>query len=197
MNDALKKQNSINSLLLTDNTVFTLDEMALIWDLDNDQVLWNKVSYLTKTGRLSRIAAGIYEVAGKNTNPLELGNKYRTPSYVSFDTVLARVGVINQYSETITLAATVSLQTELLGFRYVYRQIKPEILANTAGLKQENGVTIADTNRAYLDALYLNPERYFDNEKLIDFDKCLNMAEIYCKDNLIAEIKERRVRNVA
>lgn len=197
MDDVPKKQNSINSLLLTDNTVFTLDEMALIWDLDNDQVLWNKVSYLTKTGRLSRIAAGIYAVTGKDVNPLELGNKYRTPSYVSFDTVLASAGVINQYTETLTLAATASLQAELLGFRYVYRQIKPEILANTAGLRQENGVTIADTNRAYLDALYLNPGRYFDNEKLIDFDKCLNMAEIYGKDKLISEIKERRARNAA
>src|SRR3990167_7741228 len=72
-------------------TVFTLDEISqLLPDIEYKK-LKDRLYYFTKVGKLIRPRYGVY--AKKDYNPFELANKLYKPSYVSFETVLARGGV--------------------------------------------------------------------------------------------------------
>lgn len=181
----------MEKLILQNKTVFTLDELSYIWGIVNDQVLWNKVNYLTKVGKLRRLAQGIYGLESRNPDPFELGNKFRKPSYISFDTVLAREGIIFQYSEAIYLAAQNSLRAKIDNKNYIYRKLKDEILLNPAGIKKEKNYSIASVERAYLDTLYLNPRAYFDKEEKLDFTMCLELVKIYGLDSLTQIVAQR------
>lgn len=185
----------MEKLLTQPKTVFSLDELSYIWEIDNDQVLWNKINYLTKVGKLKRLAQGIYSLTARTYDPFELGNKYRQPSYISFDTVLAKAGVINQYDETIYLAAQNSLIKFIDGYQFAYRKLQDQILLNPQGVEQTAGYAIASPERAYLDSLYLNPSRYFDNEAKLDFTKCLELAALYQRQSLVQTINGRMEKN--
>ncbi|MFW5702779.1 MAG: hypothetical protein ACOCXP_02315 [Candidatus Dojkabacteria bacterium] len=184
--------NSIEKLYKTDNTVFTVDDLAYIWEEKDDQQLWNKINYQAKIGKLKRLKRGVYSLAEREIDRLELSNKVKSPSYISFDTVLIKEGIMFQYYETIFAAANNSLEIQVQDTKLKYRKIKDEILLNKQGIMQEGNYTIATLERAYLDTLYLNKDRGLDNEARIDFDKCFTLAEIYSEKSLIDELKRRK-----
>lgn len=187
---------SIEKLLLTSKTVFTLDEMAYIWNLSNTSILIDKVSKLVKAKKLIRIRRGFYQVRGRDCDPLELGNKFRTPSYISFSTVLLQEGVVFQYSEEIYLASRDSRCVEVGDYTFVYRKLKDEILFNQSGIINKGNYMIADKERAFLDTLYLEPDFYFDNLRSINFDKCQIYSLIYKNKNLIKKIKDLQKQQI-
>lgn len=185
---------TITELLKTNRTVFTNEELAYIWDIGNENTLKKTIQYLTKKGKLIRIKRGLYSVDGRPYNVFELANKYKAPSYISFTTVLLKAGVIFQYSDEVYLAAQDSRTFTTGNHTFHYRKIKDEVLFDKTGLINEYNYTIATTERAFLDMLYLDRNFYFDNMRSIDFDKCLEIVEIYNNKSLTAKVKELKKR---
>lgn len=148
----------------------------LLGDASRDN-LKARINYYVKKGKMLNLRKGIY--AKREYNPLELAVKIYTPSYVSLETVLEKEGVIFQKYQTIFVVSYLTRKTEIDGRQFQYRRIKEEILINKAGVELKNGYATATKERAFLDALYLYKNYYFDNLDILDKDIVLNMVDIY------------------
>ncbi|MHB8483018.1 MAG: hypothetical protein ACYDBV_09885, partial [Nitrospiria bacterium] len=90
------RKKPISSILRFPQTVFTFRDIALIWGHTDTKATAYGLYYYVKTGQLYRIQKGIY-AKDKNYDRLELATKIYTPSYVSFETVLLKAGVVFQH----------------------------------------------------------------------------------------------------
>lgn len=143
-------------------TVYRLKDIALLMGETNFQSLNKKLNYYVRTGRLQNPRKGIY--AKPNFNPEELACIIYTPSYISLEYVLQKVGIVFQFDSRITAVSYLSRSIEITDRTYLFRKIKGEVLVNTSGInRQENHINIASAERAFLDLLYLNKDCYFDN----------------------------------
>lgn len=115
----------------------------------------------------------------KEYNPEELACKIYTPSYISLEYILQEAGVIFQYDSRITSVSYLSREIEVENKTYSYRRIKGEIVVNTAGIIRNANINKATAERAFLDMIYLNGERYFDNLKPLDKDFMKRLLPLY------------------
>lgn len=169
--------NVILKLYSNPSTVFTLDEISqLLPDIEYKK-LKDRLYYFTKVGKLIRPRHGVY--AKKDYHPFELANKLYKPSYISFETVLARDGVIFQYYETIFVASYLTREIEVDGLNIQYRQIKGDVLTSLEGIEQKDSYFIATLERAFLDAVYLYKNYHFDNLGTINWEKVMELKKIY------------------
>jgi len=181
-----KDKDFVLSLYQSRNTVFTVNEIALLLgDLNRDN-LKARIHYYVKTGKLLSLRKGVY--AKRGYNPLELAVRIYTPSYISLETVLEREGVIFQKYETIFAVSYLSRKIEVDNRGIQYRRIKEDILINKEGVELKSGYAIATKERAFLDALYLYKDYYFDNTDILDKDIILNMINIYQSKTLKEKI---------
>ena len=166
----MQKGDYLDSILRSDKTVFTVKDIALLWRDENIDAARVRLSYYVKKGNLLKIRHGIY-VKDKNYNKLELATRIFTPSYVSFETVLAKEGLIFQYQTTVTVASYLSRDITVDGQIYSYRKIKDAVLTNSVGIEQTGNISIATKERAFLDTLYSNTDYHFDNINALDWEK--------------------------
>ena len=124
-----------------------------------------------RAGILFRIYRGFYSLKPvAQLDPLMLGIKaLHEFSYVSAETVLENAGIIFQDRNKITLISSKSRKFSIGGYHYRSRKLADQYLFNQTGIKEVNGVKIADINRAAADLLYFNSRAHFDNEKLINW----------------------------
>jgi len=170
-------------------TVFTSREIAILIGEKNADKLKSKLSYYVKTGKLIRLRRGIFaknDAYDKN----ELAVRIYTPAYISFETVLARAGVIFQYYENIFTASYLSRNLSFKGNKFTYRKLKDELLINQKGLVNKGTYFEATKERAFLDMLYLFGNYYFDNLRSIDWNVCFEIVDIYKNKTL-----ERKLKN--
>lgn len=158
-------------------TVFTLDEISLYFPKIPYENLRSSIRYFTNVGKLKRLHHGIY--AKTEYNPLELANKIYKPSYISLETVLARGGVTFQYYETIFVVSYLTREVSLKKTNIQYRQIKRGILTNPEGIEAKEGYFIATLERAFLDAVFIYKNYYFDNLGAINWEKVDKLKKIY------------------
>lgn len=153
----------------TSQTVFDLKDLASVLGEENYNNLKSRVAYYVKKGYLTRIRKWIF--VKEDFNIYELACKIYTPSYISFETVLQKHGIIYQYDDTIYLASYLSRNLELdislsWGYKKLkisYRKLKDTILYDTQWVKQEWYYSIASKERAIEDMRYLKKDFYFDN----------------------------------
>lgn len=161
-----------------DQTVFTLSDLSLLVGYSGGR-LRSALKYATHNGDLIRIAKGIY-VLSTEYSRWEFGNKFRSPSYVSFYSVLQSEGVVFQPYTSVFLASRRSEVVTIDGQKYIYRKIKDEILLNTLGVITKDGVSRATIERTICDKLYLDGEEYFDNLRSIDWKMMTRLnKEVY------------------
>lgn len=158
-------------------TVFTVNEISLIFRDISYESIRDRLYYFTKAGKLKRLHQGIYAKA--DYNPFELANKLYKPSYISLETVLGRGNVVFQYYETIFAVSYLTRTVKISGFSIQYRQIKGEVLTNTKGIEEKSGYFIATVERAFLDAVYIYKDYHFDNLGAIDWEKVEELKNIY------------------
>ena len=182
--------SSFDKILLTNKTIFTTQDFASIWGLNNIHSLKRRVMYLVKTGKLKRLRKGIFSIIGRDYDRLELANRLRQPSYISFETVLAQAGITFQYYSSITLVSNLTRDYEVDGGKYIYRKMKDSILLNDLGVIKQQNYFIASPERALLDTLYLNKEYYFDNLNSFNFDRAFEIAKIYNSKTLIKALSK-------
>jgi len=150
----------------------------MLWEESNTNAAKVRLNYYVKNGDLLRLRRGVY-VKDKKYNKLELATRIFTPSYISFETVLAREGVIFQYQTNINVASYLTRKITVDNENYIYKKMKDTTLLNTAGIEQGSRLTIASKERAFLDTLYSNVDYYFDNLKSIDWGMVFSLLAMY------------------
>lgn len=151
--------------------------------------LKSKINRLVKKGVLISLKKGLY---AKSTGYeiLEAANKIYTPSYISLETILQRNGVTFQdYSHTIFVISYQSRDIKLSDYTISFRKIKDGILNNHEGIINEDGYSIASTERAFLDRIYLSGNQYFDNLDQIDWEKAKELVKIYNNKTMERRLK--------
>ena len=170
--------NFLVTLYGSKQTVFTSREIALLIGAKSMNTLKSKLAYYVKTGRLIRLRRGMF-AKNKTYDRNELAVRIYTPAYLSFETVLARTGVIFQYYESLFVASYLSREVIVAEQKIVYRKLRDDILGNQKGLVDRGYFFEATKERAFLDRLYLFPEYYFDNLRGMDWDVCKEIVPIY------------------
>ena len=169
-----------------DQTVFTLSDLSMLVGY-NGPKLRSALKYAVRRDDLLRITKGIYALNSKYF-VWEFGNKYRSPSYISFYSVLASEGVVFQPYSSVFLASQRSETVTIDEQKYIYRKIKDEILLNTLGIITKDGVSCATIERAICDKLYLDGDEYFDNLRSVDFGLMAKLnREVYGNMSTIRE----------
>ncbi len=179
--------NLIAKLYQSAKTILTSKDLALIWEETNQNNLKSKIAYYVKQGTLIRLTRGVF-AKDKNFNQKELATSIYTPSYIGFETVLREAGVIFQHYDTIFVAGPWSKTLTIDKTKITFRKLKDAVLFNPIGIASENNFSVASTERAFLDMIYLFPKYYFDNLKPINWEKCFELAKIYGNRQLIKRL---------
>ncbi|MBU3979456.1 hypothetical protein KJ980_03615 [Patescibacteria group bacterium] len=169
-------------------TVFQIEEIAQLFSEISPGNLRRRLHYFVKAGKLKNLRRGIY--AKNMYEPLELANKIYTPSYISFETVLLKEGIVFQYYETIFVASYLSRDLIVDGHKISYRQIGEAALFNKSGIEERSGYFIASPERAFLDAVFLYKDYYFDNLSGLNWNKIFELVPIYNSKALVNRINE-------
>jgi predicted transcriptional regulator of viral defense system len=187
-------KNLIAKLYQAKNTVFTVKDLAIIWQETDRNNLKAKVAYYVKRGILIRLLRGIFS-KDRNYDPKELATSIYKPSYISFETVLREAGIIFQHYDTIFVAGPWPKEMNVDKFKFTFRKLKNEVLYNPEGIEKCGNYNIASRERAFLDMIYLFPEYYFDNLRNLDWKKCFELVKIY-KNKRLGERLEKYKKQV-
>lgn len=182
-----KIENIIIGIYKNSRTVFKINDIALLMNTEKSSALCKILNYYVKTGRLFNPRRGFY--AKEGYQPEELACLLYPPTYISLEYVLQRTGVIFQYDNAITNVSYLTRETEIDNQTFRYRQIKGEILTNTAGIVlNKNHTNIATPERAFLDILYLNKRFYFDNLHVLNRKKISKLLPLYNSQTLVKTV---------
>jgi predicted transcriptional regulator of viral defense system len=183
------KSYDLGKIYKSPQTVFTIKELSLFWGVNQPKLVWARANDYVRRGKLYRIKRGIY-AKDEDYDKFELATKIYTPSYISLETVLAKEGVIFQYYETIFVVSYLTRALQVDMHKIKFRKIKNKILINSEGISQEENYFIATKERAFLDAVYLYKNYYFDNLDTIDKNKVFELVKIYRNKKLIERVKK-------
>lgn len=182
-----KSEDFILKLYQTKNTVFSIKEVALLFPEISRENLKARLNYYVKKKALDNVRKGIY--AKSEYNPLELAAKIYTPSYVSLETVLEREGIVFQHYKTIFIVSYLTRKIEVNNYEIQYRRISEKILLDRRGVNQQTAYAVASKERAFLDALYLYKDYYFDNLSALDKEKIFELVDLYGSSSLTKRVK--------
>jgi len=183
----MPKGNYLTAILRSPKTVFTLKDIALLWNEPVSGAARVRLNYYVNRGDLYRIRKGLY-AKSESYNKLELATRILTPSYVSFETVLAKEGLIFQYYEPIFVASYTTRELAIGSQTYAFRKIKSDVLITCVGIEMAEETSIATKERAFLDMLYLKVDYHFDNIRALDWDKVYGILPIYHNQRLIKKV---------
>jgi len=181
----------IAKLYQSSKTILTIKDLALIWQENDNNSLKSKTAYYVKQKDLIRLTRGVF-AKENNYNSKELATSIYTPSYISFETVLREAGIIFQHYDAIFVASkwpkTMVIDKDTLTFR----KLKDAVLFNPVGIVNKDNFSIASSERAFLDMIYLFPNYYFDNLKAINWEKCDEIVKIYHNKQMIKRLNKYR-----
>ena len=182
------KKTFILGIYSSKNTVFSIKDIALLWEEPDAKLVKTRIHRYIKVGKLYSIRRGFYS-KNKNYNKNELATKIYTPSYISFETVLGRAGVTFQSYGQIFVASYLTREITPDGQTYSYRKVKESVLTNNAGIEHKDNYSIAIPERAFLDVVYLNKNYHFDNLSVLDWNKVMEILPIYSNKRMEKEVK--------
>ena len=183
------KKPHILSIYSAKNSVFTIKDIALLWNEANAELVKRRLYRYVKSEKLYAIRRGLY-ARDKNYSKFEVATKIYTPSYISFETVLARAGVVFQLYGQIFAASYLTREITADKQTYSYRKIKHSILTNHAGIEMKEHYFIASPERAFLDTVYLRKGYHFDNLSPLDWNKVFEMLPIYGNKRMEKRVDE-------
>ena len=108
---------------------------------------------LVRYGVLERLRRGVYHLALRPADVPRIANLLYMPSYLSFESALARYGILSQIPYAVTFATTRRSKRMTLGGTAVeFHQLRRDLFF---GYTLENGLYVAEPEKALLDELYL------------------------------------------
>ena len=185
----MQKGDYLATTLRSSKTVLSIRDIALMWQDKNPNITKVRLNYFVRCGDLFQIRRGLYSKE-KNYNKLELATRIFIPAYVSFETILAKEGLIFQYQTQITVATYLKREITIDEQVYSFRKLKDQILTNTIGIEHIDETSIASKERAFLDTLYTKANYYFDNTRSLDWDKIFAILPIYDNKRLVKSVNK-------
>lgn len=183
----MAKGQYLEVILRSPKTVFTVEDIALLWAEPSTQAVRMRLSYYVSLGKLYRIRKGIY-AKDKNYSTLEFATRIYPPSYVSFETILTREGLIFQFYAQVSVASNLTRDIEVDGQAYSFRKIKTPILTDPMGVENRSETAFATKERAFLDTLYIHGDYHFDNLNGLDWDKVFKVLPIYQNQRMTRQV---------
>lgn len=181
----------IESLIASKQSVFTTQDLGLLWQMPHKRKLFETIKYYLRTKRLQIVHKGLYVLPDVRTpSPNEVAQKLVPLSYTSLSTALTFHGINFQYDSAIHSVSLTSRRYKINGQVYVYHKIKDVIFFNQAGLENMTTHTIASPERAVCDTLYFFPDWSFDNLDKINKDKLFELSAIYLNKKLEQRVKK-------
>lgn len=184
----MNNQTNIEKLITSGKTVFTTDDLSVIWQLSDRKRLLERIKYYVRQQRLVRVYKGVYGYG--EASPLDIAQKLVPMSYISLYTSAQIHGLIFQYYSTIYSIALRSKKYNIASQTYEYHKVKEQIFYNGLGLYSEEGHTIASKERTICDLLYVFPGFAFDNLKKVDVDLLKKLSPMYGNKRLEREVAE-------
>lgn len=178
---------SIEKLLLSGKRVFTIEDLAVIWQISERRKLIERVKYYLRVKRLSHLHKGVYAY-GTDYTPLDVAQKIVPLSYISLYTTSQMHGLTFQFYSTIYCISLKSKKYTLNGQRYIYSKVKESVFYNQKGLVNNGRYYIADIERTICDCLYVFPGFAFDNLTGVNKEKLFELSKIYDNKRLVNEI---------
>lgn len=188
MDNKLKKGEYLYALLRSPKTIFSTKDAALLWGEEKDSTVSVRLNKYVRTGKLIRVRRGLY-AKDKNYDKLELATKIFTPSYISFETVLAKAGIIFQFYGQILVASYLTREVTVDDKKYSYKRVRDSILTNHMGIEAKNNYHTASPERAFLDIVYSSRDYHFDNLSPLNWERVFDILPIYKNKSM-----ERRVK---
>jgi hypothetical protein len=185
----MQKGEYLAAILKSKKTVLTIQDVALLWRETVTQATRVRINYYVRKGELIPLRKGIY-AKSRGYNRLELATSILKPAYVSFETVLAAEGLIFQVYEKIYSASYASREVIVDQQIYSYRKIKDHVLVNPLGIELRQETSIATSERAFLDSLYIHADYHFDSLLPIDWDKVYKILPIYTNLRMEGRVKK-------
>ena len=177
----------IAKLIKQGRTVFSIDDLAMIWQISDRRQLVETIKYYLRSGQLKSVYRGVYAL-DSSYSPLEAAQKIFPPCYISYHTALAMHGINFQYYETIHCMASKTKNVQLNERKIIFHQLKENLLLQDRGIIRQDNYHVATPERAVIDALYLDPHTIFDNLASIDPDQLVSIAKLYGKNSIIQKI---------
>lgn len=171
------------------NTVFSTKELAIIWKIENKNVLRVTIARAIKDGYLINLRRGFYALRDVKADVFELACKMSRFSYISFETVLAQAGVIHQWYDEIFLASSRNAKIKNALGKFCYRSLPENILLNTEGIIKKENYFIASPERALCDKIYKDGVSYYDDLSAINAELILKISRLYNK-RVIKDVKK-------
>jgi hypothetical protein len=185
----MQKGDHLSTILRSNKTVFSSKDIALLWHEPNTAAVWERLHYYIQKGDLYRIRNGYY-AKNKNYSKLELATRILTPAYVSFETILAKEGLIFQYYEPIFVASYATRELTVDQQVYSFRKIKEAVLTDSSGVIITNETSIASRERAFLDMLYVKMDYHFDNLRSLNWDTVFQTLPIYNNQRMTKKVNQ-------
>lgn len=184
----MEKGQYLTAILRSPKTVFTYKDILLLWEEAGSDAAMVRLHKYVRNGALYRIRRGLY-AKDRNYNKAELATRIYVPSYVSFETVLSREGVIFQFYNQIFIASYLTREITVDGQRCSFKKIKTAVLTDSAGVEHKDQSSFATRERAFLDTLYLNTDYHFDNLSGIAWNKVFEILPIYQNKRMTKKVK--------
>jgi predicted transcriptional regulator of viral defense system len=116
-------------------------------------------------GIIERVTQGVYVPMGSNISLENVAAQLYIPNYLSFESALAKYGVLNLIPYTLTFATTRKTRKYTLRKQEIeFRQISAELFF---GFEMKNGMYIALPEKAILDEVYF----VVRGKAALDFDE--------------------------
>lgn len=178
------KQNRFTEIIKLGGLIFHTNDLAKIWKISDRNTLLVTLKRYVDNGLLYRIYRGLYALKPVfDLDHLLIGvaaiNNY---CYLSCETVLVKYGVIFQQINYITFISEQSKRITIAPYNYYYRQLKKDFLYNDFGVNKNNILNEASLERAVADILYFNPDYYFDNPSVINWERVKEIQKIVYKN---------------
>ena len=189
MDNKLKKGEYLDALLRSPKTIFSTKDVALLWGEDRENTVSVRLNKYVRAGKLIRVHRGLY-AKDKNYEKLELATKIYTPSYISFETILAKAGITFQFYGQIFVASYVTREIIADGQTYSYKRIKDSILTSPAGVEVKDSYHIASPERAFLDIVYSSKGYHFDNLSPLNWERVFEILPVYKNKSMEKRVKK-------
>ena len=171
-------------------TVFSTADLALAWNIENKNVLRVGIARAKRAEYLAEIRRGVYHIKGVTVEVLELAGKLKKNSYISFETVLAREGLVHQWYDTIFSASDRKSYIRNAYGIFSYRRLPEDILNNRRGIVNNGTYFIATKERAVCDYFYAIGYTHLDAVEGLDRAIMQDIAALYRNKRLEADIKK-------
>jgi predicted transcriptional regulator of viral defense system len=140
------------ALQAIDKPFFSVADLEKLIGLSRKSLLVT-IRRMVDAGILRKVRRNTYTLAGVAFDPERIAGQLYYPAYLSFESALARHGILSQIPHTLTFATTrPSNRTRIGSIDVEFTHLKPMLYF---GYTATNGLDVAEPEKALLDELYL------------------------------------------